>query len=391
MTDHRPDRRRLSLILAALLIMSAVVAIPVLRDRGQDRRPPTAGGTVPWQGEDWFLLGVNYPWLNYGNDFGANDRGVEGVSTTDAYDREFADLDEKGVGLLRWHLFADARSGITLDADRRPTGVDEQVFRDLDRALALAERHDIFLAVVLFDTPLLAESVVEGDNTIRGHSDWIADEDKRAALVETVIEPVLERYGRNERIVLWEVMNEPEWAISDLPQADVNEGNVPVTQAQFWAFAARIVQEVHARTDGWATIGSASLKWHRVWTNAYADQAGLPRLNLDVYQTHYYPWMDDYEHRVDPLLGTTHFSPLRQRYADLGLDRPMIVGEFPLDDMSTIEAIAANGYAGALAWSYWGGDGYAPAWPVLAEWRSSQEGRLPLLGVSSAAGDLPST
>lgn len=392
MTDRRPSPRRLlPLGLVAMLIVAAVALGPRLRDDGSGRRPPGAGSTVPWEGGDWFLLGVNYPWLNYGNDFGANDRGAEGVSTTSAYDRQFADLDQKGVRLLRWHLFADARSGITLDAERRPVGVDDQVFVDFDHALALAEEHGIYLAVVLFDTPLLAQPVTEGDRQIRGHSDWIAEEGTRRALVENVVEPVLSRYGRRDRIVLWEVMNEPEWAISDLPQADVNAGNVPVTQAQFWDFAARVVRSVHAETDGWATVGSASLKWHRVWTNAYADQVGLPRLDLDVYQTHYYPWMDDLGLVDDPLLGTTRFSPLQQPYAALGLDRPMIVGEFPLDDMATLAAIAANGYAGAMAWSYWGGDGHAPAWPILASWRVAEADRLPLLGTSIARRGPPSS
>ncbi len=33
---------------------------------------PTQIRTVVWWEENAFLLGVNYPWHRYGNDFGAN-------------------------------------------------------------------------------------------------------------------------------------------------------------------------------------------------------------------------------------------------------------------------------------------------------------------------------
>jgi hypothetical protein len=122
------------------------------------------------------------------------------------------------------------------------------------------------------------------------------------------------------------------------------------------------------------------LKWHRVWTNAYADKADLPRIDLDVYQTHYYPWMDDLRITDDSELGTTWFSPLRQRYQDLGLDRPMIVGELPLLSEAALDAVLANGYAGALPWSYWGDDGIPLDWTAYVTWEGVHAERVRIGG-----------
>lgn len=85
-----------------------------------------------------------------------------------------------------------------------------------------------------------------------------------------------------------------------------------------------------------SNLGSASLKWYRVWTPAFAKQKGLPNLRFDFYQCHYYSWMDPWSHNNDPDLGTTHFSPLQQDAAALNLDRPMVVGELPSGTQSQL-------------------------------------------------------
>src|SRR5678809_1395225 len=40
------------------------------------------GSRIPWQGQDWFLLGANVPWVNWGKDFGGGGGGG-GVSSPD--------------------------------------------------------------------------------------------------------------------------------------------------------------------------------------------------------------------------------------------------------------------------------------------------------------------
>ena len=144
-------------------------------------------------------------------------------------------------------------------------------------------------------------------------------------------------------------MNEPEWAISDLPRPSVDKRVSPITMAQFWAYGSRVAALVH-EAGARVTVGSACLKWYAVWTPSFAARRALPALALDYYQTHYYAWMDGLR-TDDSELGHTSWSPLTQPVAALGLDAPIVVGEI-VDSASNRDTVAANGYAGYWPWSY---------------------------------------
>ncbi len=63
---------------------------------------------------DPFSLGVNYPWLNYAEDFGSGPRGHLGVSSPEKFEKvrnDFAQMRQCGVRVVRWFLFADGRGG----------------------------------------------------------------------------------------------------------------------------------------------------------------------------------------------------------------------------------------------------------------------------------------
>ncbi|HEY0135617.1 MAG TPA: hypothetical protein VGB85_16145, partial [Nannocystis sp.] len=51
--------------------------------------------------------------------------------------------------------------------------------------------------------------------------------------------------------------------------------------------------------------------------------------------------------------GTLKFSPFEQTYGDLGLDRPLVIGELVISDSAAnrLDALVSNGYAGAWPWS----------------------------------------
>ena len=109
--------------------------------------------------------------------------------------------------------------------------------------------------------------------------------------MNNVIRPLAQAYGSEPMIASWELMNEPEWILSDLPQPAVNGNTQPVTMQQFWSYGSAASQMLHLYTHSMVTVGSASLKWNAVWTDAFAAAHGLPQLHLDFYQTHYYPWI----------------------------------------------------------------------------------------------------
>ncbi|MDC0717703.1 cellulase family glycosylhydrolase [Nannocystis bainbridge] len=318
---------------------------------GQDVPP---GSTIPVGDGDYFLLGANYPWLNYGGDFGSNNWGTYGVHTKQAeVGAHFDALQSHGLRVARWFVFTDGRAGISFSGDGNPTGLGEHVLEDMHEAVAIARARGIYLVPVLLDFHWMFWAQHNNGVQTGGRSDTLEDPAKRAALVEAAIVPLLQEFADEPAILAWEIMNEPEWSIADLPAASPDGGADAVPLADFYAFAATVSEAVHTHTSAYVTLGSASLKWYRVWTPEFASSHGLPPLGLDFYQTHYYPWMDGQQWNGDPELGTVQFSPTVQAYADLGLDRPMVVGEFIVSDQAAarLDVLRANGYAGAWPWS----------------------------------------
>ena len=87
----------------------------------------------------WWLLGVNYPWLHYGHDFGQaawpngswTYDGAASAASRQHIEQDFTYLKSKGVHVIRWFLFADGRSSPEFDADGNVTGFDEYFYDDL--------------------------------------------------------------------------------------------------------------------------------------------------------------------------------------------------------------------------------------------------------------------
>src|SRR5690606_4616809 len=96
--------------------------------------PP--GSTIPVGDGAYFLLGANYPWLNYGGDFGGNAWGVYGVHTKQAeIGAHFDAMQGYGLRVGRWFVFTDGRAGISFATDGTPTGLGKHVLEDMKEAV----------------------------------------------------------------------------------------------------------------------------------------------------------------------------------------------------------------------------------------------------------------
>ena len=300
-------------------------------------------------GFDRFVVGANLPWIGYGTDIGASAWFPTGglsaqPAALDLLDRTFAALAGDGVSVVRTFLLCDARSGVQFDGDGVPTGLDPSVFPDIDALLAAARRHDIQLMPVLLDFHLCTSPRIVDDVQLGGRSRLLADPDARLALVDLVLRPIVERYGHDESIVAWDVMNEPEWCLA----RGLLARRTGVAFALLQDFLGQAIRCVRASARQPVTIGCAG-----------TTRLDLVRpLGLDFYQVHWYE----------------HFgwAALEQPVADLGLgDRPVILGEFPGRSRFVVDVLDAArraGYAGALVWSVLAGDDQS-AYPAdLAHW-----------------------
>jgi hypothetical protein len=286
-----------------------------------------------------FLEGVNLPWLNYGSDFGANAwnplGGVSRPEKLETLRRTFRKLREQRVRTIRWFLICDGRSGIRFTTSGTPIGPDPHLFIDLDAALDAAGACGLQVIFVLLDFLWFSEALWVNGVQIRGRRNGISGAYKQRALRRRILKPILKRYGRSPFVLAWDIVNEPEWATRGCG------GGISGAAVSFWTmrgFIKKTARLIHSCTGHLATVG-------------LANAAGLPLVRdcgLDFYQVH---WYDRWE----------SVAPLERPVAELDLDRPLLLGEFPTKNSARppaaiIAASKKNGYCGALAWSLLGTD-----------------------------------
>lgn len=331
---------------------------------GLFRRGPTVRiaprGEVP--APDAFWLGANLPWVSYGGDFGANawhPRG--GVAQPEAQarlDAAFARFAAAGVTRVRWFMFCDGRAGLRFAPDGTPLGLDAYVFADVDAALAAARKHRIRIMFALLDFYFLQAVEVSGEVRMRGRADVFRDATKRKAFMDAVVVPLAERYGHDPAIFAWDVINEPEWSVFG---AGAWKPAQSVAPADLRAFVREATATLHARAAQPVTVGSASTRWLDL----------VQGLGLDFYQAH---WYDHFEQQ----------APLARPVADLALDRPVILGEFPTKNTAkplgtVLDTVRGAGYGGGFAWAQLSTDeatDYDAAEPALMRWTQEHAGAL---------------
>jgi hypothetical protein len=271
-----------------------------------------------------FVIGANVPWVHYGIDFGANawqsEGGIAQPELRARLETTFARLNASGVQSVRWFLLCDGRAGIRFGAAGRPLGLDDFVARDIDAALEVAGRHHVRLMFVLLD--FLWCDGVRGVRGVQlgGRAHVLADSSHRAALLDCVFRPLVERYGHEPTIFAWDIINEPEW-IRSVERPDID------------GFLAESVSLIRSCTSQLVTVGSAGMRWRDRYL----------ALGLDFYQVHWYD-------------GLKHQPALETPVSQLGFDGPVLLGEFPTRGSArTPEEIVRTareaGYAGAFYWS----------------------------------------
>lgn len=308
-------------------------------------------------GAGGFRIGANLPWARYGGDFGASAWQPAGGLAANADEasrvaRTLGDLRSAGVTWVRWFLLCDGRAGVRYDVDGCPRALDDAFWADVNRGLTLADEAGVDVLFSLFDFHWCRPRHVVRGVACGGRTATIRDARMRAALMAHVVEPIARTVGSHPRVAAWEVMNEPEWATLGLGGW---RPDTCVRTRTMRAFLAAVVATFRRHTATPLTVGSASARWLRL----------VRGLDLDFYQVH---WYDRFERH----------APLGRPVHAWGLDRPVVLGEYPTrGSRRDVEGILSRardaGYAGALYWSALADDAASdPGYAVdaLRDWMS---------------------
>ncbi|RPJ60997.1 MAG: hypothetical protein EHM23_08460 [Acidobacteria bacterium] len=287
---------------------------------------------------DRFIIGVNYPWRHYGQDFGTCAWGHRGLaSAVDELRRDFEEIRTRlsegaSKPVIRVFVFADGRASPEFDASSLVTGFDDYFFRDFDSLVDTSSRSDLLVMPVLLDFRwCYPRSVVDGV-CLGGHSDTIVEAGRRASFLERALAPLLERYAKIPEIFAWDLINEPEWILPR--RRPWMRGRVSVDLASFQAFVRDAAAMIHQQATQPVTLGSARPQWLRYWQG----------LGLDLYQCHWYQ-------------ASWRLRVAASRVGIHRLDRPCLVGEAPtagtrVSPADYVEKARREGYSGILFWSY---------------------------------------
>lgn len=315
--------------------------------------PGACSDTCPKQGGvDWlchlrFMYGTNYAWHHFGSDFGGNTKwNQQGVSKNADVDRELGEMAAQGVNVLRWWVFPDFRGdGVRFDAQDKPLGLGGTAVPDLTRALELAEKHDLYLMLTLFSFDNFRPTKEMDGLRARGIRPLVVDAAARKGLLETVVRPVAQTVAKSphhQRVIAWDVINEPEWAITGAskyggdPMFDANPELEAISHDQMETFLREVIAVLREESQALVSVGSAAVKWRSAWS----------KLDVDFHQFHIYDWVNQY-------------FPYSRSPAEYGVsDKPVVMGEFPSQGLmgvsydKLVESWFGNGYGGSLSWAY---------------------------------------
>jgi hypothetical protein len=320
-----------------------------------------SGSTIRWNCGNFYIYGVNYPWLTYGTDFG--DGGFGHLANPAQVKTDMATFANEGGHVLRWWLWVDARYDPLFGSNGQVTGFDPLFFTDLDTELQYAASNHIYLDLTLFDTSVLDTAQSTGGVQEGGHRALVTDTTVQQSFLDSALKPLLQHIAASsyrDYVLAYDIMNEPErllpggWG----PSADF------VTVSQMQTFVKNSASYVHTYGGGaLATVGSAAKTWMG--------------LGLDFYCAHY--------NNGPGQPGGMQTPPT---YASLGLDKPCVVEEFTTADVSFglndtaqwsaewwLNTIYNDGYAGAIGWAWHDSAGnWASFQPLFTAWGAAHSG-----------------
>src|SRR5579863_1647716 len=146
--------------------------------------------TIAWNGGNFYLYGINYPWLTYGTDFG--DGGFGHLANPTEVKADMATFASVGGHVLRWWVWVDGRYDPLFNGSGQVTGFDPLFFSDLDTELQYVANNHIYLDLTLFDTSVLDAAQSKGGVQEGGHRALVTDTTVQQSFLDNALKPLLQ-------------------------------------------------------------------------------------------------------------------------------------------------------------------------------------------------------
>ncbi|MBD0400630.1 PKD domain-containing protein [Flammeovirga sp. EKP202] len=294
-----------------------------------------------------FLSGGNLAWYNFANDFG------EKTTNLAYYEQAISDFATRGGNSMRLWVHINGANNPELDANGYTSGLEPSMIQDLRDVLDIAYDHNVVLNLCLWSFDMLNTRDYPIEVSQRAKK-LLEEESNIDAYINNALIPMVNGLKDHEALLSWEIFNEPEGMSNEFGWDFTDH----VSMATIQRFINRLSGAIH-REDPSAKVtnGAWSFKansdiFSGVEKNYYSDAeliaAGGDALGiLDYYQVHYYSWA-----------GTT-YSPFVHPASHWELDKPLVIGEFYVEDQpgavaeeDLFKILYDNGYAGAWGWQY---------------------------------------
>ncbi len=309
-------------------------------------------------GQKIFVSGINVAWKNFGGDVGKYP-----VDTV-WFAEMLQGVTDSGGNAVRWWLFTDCSNDPQIDpVTKLVTGLGESTVANIRKVLDMGYSRGVSIDLCLLSFDMMKTGKTGVD--IEANKKILQTDEGRKAFIDNAIVPLVRAIGHHPAILCWEIFNEPEGMVQSIAgdwgsmATGIEITDVQKTVNQVTGAIHRTVPGVPVSNGCWAFIaGSNTIEGDQ---NYYSDSAltavgGDPDGTMDFYMVHYYEWA-----------GTTR-SPFSHPASYWGLDKPLVIAEFPAKGLSAVVGkltpaqcwnyLFDNGYAGAMGWTYTAHDNF---------------------------------
>ncbi|MDA0196775.1 MAG: PKD domain-containing protein [Bacteroidetes bacterium] len=289
-----------------------------------------------------FMSGINIAWSR-GSNFARDVTNFVDSDWTQIFDA----IEAAGGNACRWWLHTNGAYSPLFNSAGEVTGLNSQEIDNMKKGLDMAYDRGIMISMCLWSFDMLQNN--SRYSTSRNRA-LLEDPNITRTYIDNALIPILESIGNHPAVMSWEIFNEPE-GMTELGWADSR-----TTMAAVQQFVNLTAGAIHREVPT-ALVSNGSWSF-RASTNVgsgnfdfYSDSqliaaGGDPAGTLDFVQVHYYDHF------------STDNSPFHNPASHWGIDKPIVIGEFPADGVleysaeECFERAYQLGYAGAMSWSW---------------------------------------